>query len=90
MPKERGQNWAEADRGSYCDQEEWLEEFLDDKGAFYDGSENDDSENDDDNYTENIEAVVRKCSSKYVFLKISQISQKSTYAGVKACNCFKN
>ena len=25
---------AETDRGSYYNQEEWLEEFLDDKGAF--------------------------------------------------------
>ena len=32
---------------SYYNQEEWLEEFLDYKGAFYDGSESDDSENDD-------------------------------------------
>ena len=55
---------AETDRGSYYNQEEWLEEFLDDKGAFYNGSESDNSENDDENYTENIEAVVRICSSK--------------------------
>ena len=31
---------------------------------FYDGSESDDNENDDDSYTENTEAVVRRCSSK--------------------------
>ena len=47
MPEERRQNLAETDRGSYYNQEEWLEEFLDDKGAFCDGSESDDSENDD-------------------------------------------
>ena len=45
-------------------QEEWLEEFLDDKGAFYDGIESDDRENDNENYNENVEAVVRRCSSK--------------------------
>ena len=50
--------------GSYYNQEEWLEEFLDDKDAFYDGSESDDSENEHENYTENIEAVVHRCSSK--------------------------
>ena len=50
--------------GSLYNQEEWLEEFIDDKGAFYDGSESDDSDNDDENYNENIEAVVRRCSSK--------------------------
>ena len=62
--EERRQNLAERDRGSYCKQEEWLGEFLDDKGAFYDVSESDDIENNDDDYTENIEAVVRRCSSK--------------------------
>ena len=43
MPEERRQNLAEADRGSYYNEEEWLEEFLDDKGAFYSGIESDDS-----------------------------------------------
>ena len=61
MPEERRQNLAETDRESYYNQEEWLGEFLDDKGAFYDGSESDDSEN-DENYNEKIEAVVRRCS----------------------------
>ena len=54
---------AEIDRGSYYNQEEWLEEFLDDKGAFYNGIESDDSD-DDKNYKENIGPVVCKCSSK--------------------------
>ena len=35
MPEERRQNLAETDRGSYYNQEEWVEEFLDDKGEFY-------------------------------------------------------
>ena len=56
MPKERRQNLAETDRGSYYKQEEWLEAFLDNKS--------DDSDNDDENYNENIEAFVRRCSSK--------------------------
>ena len=64
MSEERRQNLAETDRGSYYNQEERLEEFLDDKGAFCDGSESDDSENGDENYNENIEAVVHRCSSK--------------------------
>ena len=63
-PKERGQNLAETDWGSYCNQEEWLKTYLDNKGGFYDDSESDNSENDDDNYAENIEAVVCRCSSK--------------------------
>ena len=82
MLEERRQNLTETDRGSYYKQEEWLEEFLDDKSAFYDGSKRDDSENNDQNYTKNIEVVVRRCSSKYIFLKISQISQENTCVGV--------
>ena len=50
MPEKRRQNLAETDRGSYYNQEEWLEEFLDDKSAFYDDSESDDSENDNENF----------------------------------------
>ena len=64
MPEERKQNLAKTDRASYCNQEEWLEEFLGDKAAFYNGSESDDSDNNDENYNENIEAVVHRCSSK--------------------------
>ena len=62
MPEERIQNLAETDRGLYYNQEEWLEEFLDDKGAFYNGIESDDSDNDDENCNENKGAVVRRCS----------------------------
>ena len=46
MPEERRRNLAETDRGLYHNKEEWLSEFLENKGAFYDGSESDDSEND--------------------------------------------
>ena len=82
MPEERRQNLAETDRESYYKQEEWLKAFLDDKSAFSDGSESDDSDNDDENYNENIEAFVRRCSSKKAFLKISQILQEKTCVGV--------
>ena len=41
MPKKRKQNSAETDWGSYYNQEECLEEFLDDKAAFYNDSESD-------------------------------------------------
>ena len=64
MPEERRQNLAETEKGSYYNQEEWFEEFLDNKSAFYNGSESDDSDNDAENYSENIEAVVYSCSSK--------------------------
>ena len=63
MPEERKQNLAETDRGSYYNQEEWLEEFLDNKAALCNGSKRD-SDNDDENYNENIDAVVPRCSSK--------------------------
>ena len=51
MPVKRGQNLVETDRGSYY-KDEWLEESLDSKGAFYNGNEND---NDDESYNENNE-----------------------------------
>ena len=57
MLQERRQNLPETDRGSYYNQEECLEEFFDDKGAFYNGSESDDSKNDEETYNENIEAA---------------------------------
>ena len=44
-------NFPETGRGSYY-QEEWLEELLDSKDAFYIGNEND---NDDERYNENNE-----------------------------------
>ena len=43
MPVKRRQNLPETDKGSYY-KEEWLEEFLDSKGAFYNGSESDNNE----------------------------------------------
>ena len=82
MTEERSQDLAESDRGSYQNQEEWLEEFLDDKGAFYNDIGSDDSDNDEENYNENIGAVVHRCSSKQVFLKISQISRENTCIAV--------
>ena len=64
MPEERRHNLPETDMWSYYNQEEWVEEFLDDKGAFYNGSESDDGDSDDEKYNENMEAVVHRCSSK--------------------------
>ena len=39
MSEEKIQNLAESAKGQYYNQEEWLEEFLDDKGAIYNGTE---------------------------------------------------
>ena len=43
MPVKRRQNLAKTDKGSYY-KEEWLEEFLDSKGAFYNGNESDNND----------------------------------------------
>ena len=51
MPLKRRQNLAKTDRGSYY-KEEWLEESLDSKRAFYNVNE---SDNDDESYNENNE-----------------------------------
>ena len=40
----RRQNLAETDMGSYY-KGEWLEKFLNSKGAFYNGNESDNDEN---------------------------------------------
>ena len=71
MPEERRQNLVETDKGSYYNQEKWVKIFLDDRGAFQSDIESDDGDNNDENYNENMEAVVCRCSSKQVFLKIS-------------------
>ena len=39
MCLEKKDNLAEAGKRSYYNQEEWLEEFLGNKGAFYNGTE---------------------------------------------------
>ena len=43
MPVIRRQNLAETDKGSYYS-EEWLEEFLDGKSAFYNGNKSDNND----------------------------------------------
>ena len=63
MPENRRQNLPETGRGSNY-KEEWLKEFLDSKGAFYNGNE---SDNDDETYNENneqqqlLEVFANKC-----------------------------
>ena len=39
MPEEKRKNLAETDKGQYFNQAEWLEKFLDDKSAIYNGTE---------------------------------------------------
>ena len=78
MSEERRQNLAKKDRKSYYSQEEQLEEFLDDKGAFCNGSESDDSENDDENYTE-------KSSLSQMFFRIGILKNFANFLGKHLC-----
>ena len=39
MPEEKRKNLAETDKRQYFSKAEWLEEFLDDKSAIYNGTE---------------------------------------------------
>ena len=55
MLGEKRESLAETDTGSYYNQGEWLEEFLDGNGAIYNDNENDDSDNDDKNCNKNNE-----------------------------------
>ena len=48
MTKENRQNLADMDRGSHYNQEEWLEEILEDKGIFYNDSDNDNRTHDNE------------------------------------------
>ena len=57
MSEESRQNLAETGRGSHYNQEKWLEEFLDNKGGFYNGIESNESDNDDEIYNENNEQL---------------------------------
>ena len=49
----------EKDRGSYYNQEKWLEEFLENKGGFSNGSGSDDSDNDGEIHNENSSSCLR-------------------------------
>ena len=69
MPVKTRQNLPETGKGS-SQKEEWLEEFLDSKGAFCNGNE---SDNNDESHNENKEAAAtRGVLYKKVFLEISQ------------------
>ena len=86
---------AETDRGSQYNQEELLEEFLDDKGAFYNGSESDDSDNDDENYNENIEesfadVLHNRCSQKFCKFHKKTFVLEFLFNKIRNCNFIKN
>ena len=82
MPEERRQNLAETDRESFYNQEEQVEEFLDDKDAFYNGSESDDDDNDDGNYNEN--GSIRS----QMFFKTGVLKNSANFTGKDLCWSF--
>ena len=67
MLEEKRQYLVETDKESYQNQQEWLEEFLDDEGAFYNGAE---------------AATGGVLYKKRMFLQNSQISRENTCVGV--------
>ena len=78
------------DRGSQYNQEAWLEEFLDSKAGFYNGSESDDSDNDDEIYNENnehqqlSEGFVNNCYKIVSPILLQELI--NTFAICKHCN----
>ena len=82
MPEERRQNLAETDRESFYNQEEQVEEFLDDKDAFYNGIESDDDDNNDENYNE--DGSIRS----QMFFKIGVLKNSANFTGKHLCWSF--
>ena len=81
MTEKRRQNLADTGRGSYYNQKEWVDEFLDDKDAFYNGNESDDGDNDDENYNENMEIVDRRLFPDQSFFKIRVLKNFANFTG---------
>ena len=78
MPQGKRQNLGETDRGSCYNQGEWLE-FLDDKGAFHNGSEID-----SENHEENCDKKYRS-SCLQMFSKIGTLKSFTNFTGKHLC-----
>ena len=63
MTKENRQNLANTDRGSYYNQEEWLEEFLELKGIFYNDSDSDSETYDNESSSDGDDEQEEVCES---------------------------
>ena len=63
MTKENRQNLADTDRASYYNQEEWLEEFLEDKGIFYNNSDSDSETYDNESSSDGDDELEEVCKS---------------------------
>ena len=64
MQVKRRQNLAETNKGPYY-KEEWLAEFLDSKGAFYNGNEYDNDENNEQQQLP--EGFANTCYKKFFY-----------------------
>ena len=62
--------------------------MLDDKGAFYNGSESGDGDNDDENYNENMEIVDRRLFADQSFFKIRVLKNFANFTGKDLCWSF--
>ena len=69
MTKENRQNLADTDRGWCYNQEEWLEEFLEDKGIFYN-----DSDSDSETYNNESSSMVMMNRRKYVTITSARVT----------------
>ena len=63
MTKENRQNIVDMDRGSYCNQEEWLEKILEDKGIFYNNGDCDSETYDNESSSDGNDEQEEACKS---------------------------
>ena len=63
MAKENRQNLAKTDRGSYYNQEKWLEEFLKGKGIFYNDGDIDSETYDNESSSDRNDEQEEVCES---------------------------
>ena len=63
MTKENRQNFIDTDRGSYYNQEKWLEEFLEVKGIFYNDNDSDSETYDNESLSDGDDELEEVCES---------------------------
>ena len=84
MPEQKRQNLVETSKEPYYNQQQWVEEFLDDNDAFYNGSESDDGDNDHENFVcrdENFDLIsIRKSSQMF-----SKLGVLKNFANTFSC-----
>ena len=63
MTKEKRQNLTDMERGSYYNQEEWLKEFLEDKGIFYNDDDSESETYDNESSSDGDDEKEKVCES---------------------------